>query len=92
MKKPKKPSGKGSLPPTALETLELEEQFLEFTSALANLLVGVQPYMDISTVHLMVMDLMQSGLLHSSTALKSGQEIAQRARISVDVDCFGGKH
>ena len=85
-KKPSKISDKGFLAPTIPN---IDSEMEEFSSALAYLLVGVNPYMDISTVHVLVMDLLAAGL-HSDTALEAGKYIAQRARISVTDDCPGG--
>ncbi len=87
-KKPSKSSVSVSYEPTT-RSMTGDEAVIEFGEALANLLVGVNPYMDISTVHIMVMDLLAEGV-EVETAYKKGQEIAKRARISITNDTPGG--
>jgi hypothetical protein len=86
-KKPPKISEKDSLEliiPNMSETDEL-------ASIIAHLIVGVYPYLDISTVHVLLLDGFKYPL-DKGTAYQLGETIAKRARISVADDGPGGVH
>jgi hypothetical protein len=87
-KKRSKSSVSDSLPST---TQTVEEMTDNLSAILAHLIIGINPYLDISMVHIMMMDILQTELT-DETALEAGQMIAQRARISITEDAPGGVH
>lgn len=68
-----------------------DDELYAAASWIAHIIVGVNPYLDISTVQLVLMD----GLSEPATeenGLALGKLIAKRARISIPEDSYGGTH
>jgi hypothetical protein len=87
-KKRSKILGSDSLEPTIPDITEVEAMW---ASILAHLIIGANPYLDISTTHVLLMDGLQDGL-DEEGALRLGQLIGKQARISITEDSPGGLH
>lgn len=86
----KKKLSKSSGPSSSLTTIpSTAAEAEEMMDLLAHLIIGLNAYLDISTVHVALLD--NLAFIHNQEdAMKLGQYIAKTARISIPSDAPGG--
>jgi hypothetical protein len=72
-------------------TAQNPEDLSSLARILASLIIGIQPYLDISMLQLMLEDVLAEPL-NEENAQAMGEEIAKRCRVTLPTDGMDGIH